>query len=194
MKQLFAVAVAMFASLSVVSGALAVPSELAHVTTVYDGLRLCPTGTPVANVYQSVVNDPDVGLAGNVWAYENYTRQIVIYRLSSGSYCAGSNYSGTFWGVPGATSPGGANTVGVGVFGSIGGGWRTTVFTGTWRAIVPVTGAIPSSINGGYDNWDDLFFADVQGLNIALWTYTYNGGTHGWWANRSLTGNFGDIV
>jgi hypothetical protein len=191
MKHVLAIAVAALVGLCVVPGALAVPRELTSEPTIYDGLRYCPSGQLIVNVTQSVWDDGDVGAAGNVWAYENYTRQIAVFKLGWRTYCAASNYSGWFWSVPG-TSPGGSSTIDAGVTGTIIGGWRTSLFTAKWRPTAPTSGSIAPSY-GGYGDWDDLYFDDLQGYNLALWSYTYNGGEHGAWLNRSIYGNQGEI-
>lgn len=173
--------------------------------------RFCPSGTNVAYVTQDVVNQGDVGLAGNTWATDSYQRIISITRVGTNSYCAATRVTGKFSIIASLSfsstaslgidslSPAATGAVSSGVTGSVYGGERTTVFTAKWRPTVPTSGSIgtvycdPAFGCQCAIDWPSLFFRDIVGYDLAWWTFSYYGGTHGNWLNQADRTQ-GDIV
>lgn len=180
------------------AGASAAPGGQGPVRPTTDAKKFCPPGTNILYVTQNVVGQPDIGLAANRWATDSYRRIISVVRTGPNTYCGATSYTGSFTSTL-ATSPGTTGLVYSGVYGSLYGGERTTVFTAKWRPTVPTSGSIgtvycdpilgcPSAID-----WQSLFFQDINGFGTAWWSFTYYGGTHGNWRNQADS-NLGDIV
>jgi hypothetical protein len=180
------------------SAALAAPGGQGPTRPTSEAKSFCPSGTNVLYVTQNVVNQTDVGLAGNAWAVDSYQRIISVVRTGHNTFCGATRYVGSFSSLFGL-SPGVTGVVYSGDAGSLYGGERTTVFTAKWRPTAPTSGSIgtvncsaalgcPSSID-----WKSLYFQDVSGYDLAWWTYSYYAGTHGNWRNQA-DANVGDIV
>lgn len=164
----------------------------------------CPGDDVVVNVYQTVLNDVDVGIAGNAWASTSYTRNLVIVRTGPQSFCAYSTLGGKFVTNAGV-SPGATGTVGQGLTGSVTGRWKTGTFWGTFRPSAPTRGFIGTVDYGcdasfacaGFVDWRSLYFRDTFGTNLVMWTYGFNGGEHGLFVRRNdpyFVGTGGDIT
>jgi hypothetical protein len=180
------------------AAALAAPGAAGPNRPFTDAKRFCPPGTNVLYVTQTVVGQPDVGLANNTWAADSYQRIISVVRVGRNTYCGATRVAGTFSTLAGA-SPGLTGKVLDGDVGFVYGGERTTVFTATWRPTVATYGSIgtvycdvkrgcPAAID-----WPSLYFRDVAGYDDAWWTFSYYGGTHGNWLNQADRSQ-GDIV
>jgi len=157
----------------------------------------------VINVVQQVTNDADSGVAGNVWAFDSFNRQIQVWQLTDGTFCANLKYQGSFVTNAG-TSPGGTGTVGAGVMGTFEGGYTTGVFSAT---LTPgnnrTKGSIGTADYGcdvnyncpGYVNWTTRYFNSGAGVSLPTtwWGWTYHAGDNGAWVNAS-SGNSGDIT
>jgi hypothetical protein len=170
--------------------ASAAPGRQGPTRPSTEAKKFCPSGTNVAYVTQNVVNQADVGLAWNTWAADSYQRIISITRVGANAYCAATRVTGTF-STSFGLSPAATGTVSSGDAGSVYGGERTTVFIAKWRPTVPTSGSIgtvycdptfgcPSEID-----WSSLFFRDMVGYDLAWWTFSYYGGTHGNWLNQA---------
>ena len=154
----------------------------------------------IINVKQKIRNSVDSGIAGNSWAMDDYNRHIEVWKLADGSFCAILKYEGRFVTVPGP-SPGNTGTLDAGIKGTFEGGYRTTVFTGTFAPSVSTHGNIGTfdyqcDISGncpGLVNWADLYFTDRAGYDLEWWGWVYHAGRHGYWIN-SIDGNSGDIT
>ena len=166
----------------------------------------CGGGTLVINVKQDVVNSIDSGFGGNNWAYDNYTRQIKVWRTGPNTYCGTVQEEGRFTTVAG-TSPNQSGTVSDGITGQFQGGYRMTPFTATLRTVPDVatrgnigtidyqcdaaTGNCPGAIS-----WPSLFFSGLSGNELDQldwWGWVYHGGSNGTWVNAS-SGSGGDIT
>jgi hypothetical protein len=159
-------------------------------------------GTPIIAVTQTVLNDADSGFGGNAWAFDNYTRQIKVFQLSDGTFCATTHYEGRFTTNAGI-SPSGNSTVSAGITGSFVGGYRATQFTGTLLA--PPAFSTHGNIGTfdyrcdltftcpGYLDWLTLYFSTTSGFNLDWWGWIYHGGQNGTWVNASI-GSTGDIT
>jgi hypothetical protein len=159
-------------------------------------------GKPIINVRQTVLNDADSGVAGNAWAFDNFTRQIKVFQLSDGSFCATARYEGTFTTNAGI-SPSGAGTVSAGISAPFVGGYRATQFSGSLLTspLASTHGNIgtfdymcDASFNcPGFVDWTTLYFSTTTGFNLDWWGWIYHGGSNGTWVN-AISGNSGDIT
>ena len=160
----------------------------------------CAPGTIVVNVTMNVVNDADVGLAGDAWALDKYQRQIQVIQTGPNTYCAATRYSGAF-GTLFGISPGATGFVSPGISSIFAGGDRFT-FHGQLRRDVPTSGSIgtfdfacDASFNcPGRVDWRSLLFMNVTNFQTLWWSFgyvTYDG--HGTWANR-MDYSYGDIT
>ena len=159
-------------------------------------------GTSIIDVTQTVLNDADSGVAGNAWAFDNFTRQIKVFQLSNGNFCATTRYEGTFTTNAGP-SPSSASTVSAGISAPFVGGYRATEFAGTLLASPSASthGNIgtfdymcDASFNcPGFVDWTTLYFSTTSGFNLDWWGWIYHGGSHGTWVN-AISGNSGDIT
>jgi len=99
----------------------------------------CGGGKLVLHVHYRVLNDVDTGVHGNNWAFDSYTRTVLVWRKSPGRYCAASTYGGTFTTIAGA-SPGGTTTIPAGIRGTFN-GQSVTTFRGAQKtATTPTRG------------------------------------------------------
>lgn len=199
----FLIAVALLIGLLVPEGRALASPPVPHLNW---GSQLnasqCPGGQLVINVVQDVVNDADSGVAGNAWAFDHYTRQIQVWQVSSDTFCALVQYEGGFVTKAGP-SPAGTGTIAAGIAGTLQGGYRSTVFTGTLNS----TPAYPTGGNiGTFDykcdasfncpgrvDWVSAYFGSSSGFDLAWWGWIYHGGNNSTWVNAS-TGNQGDIT
>lgn len=161
-------------------------------------------GAPVINVTEKVKNDVDSGTAGNYWAFDNYERQIKVWKTPiSGIFCSIVRYEGKFKGVGGQTSPGGTGILLGNERGEFKGGYRATIggsllLNPTW----PTHGSVGTidyqcDINHncpGYVSWPAQYFGPGYSFDQPWWGWIYHGDDDsGTWIN-AITGNFGDIL
>jgi hypothetical protein len=197
MKRLLTVgltAAATFAALT--STALASPTPAPP--TILDGQKYCPLGPLVVNVTQNVIGDVDRGADGHVWALDNYSRLLQVTQVGPNLYCAGTRYTGTFLSL-GGRSPQGGSYVSPGVVGTIGGGFKATVFSAKFRPQAPTTGTTTyfygCDLSGncpGYVDWVSQYFTDVSGYGWDRWQFIYYTSLNGYW-NNSWLFNSGDV-
>jgi len=162
--------------------------------------KACGGGKLAVNVVQAITNDADSGVAGNVWAFDDLTRQIQVWQTGATTFCAIVRYEGTFTTNAGA-SPGGSGAVSAGIRGQFDGGYRTTQFTATLAPTKPTHGFIGrydyacdlSFDCPGYVDWTSFYFTGVSGYDLAWWGWQYRAGANGTWVN-SVDGNSGDIT
>jgi len=160
----------------------------------------CPSGKLVVNVTQKIINDNDSGVAGNAWAYDDIIRHIQVVKTAPNTFCATLSYQGNFSTIAGP-SPNNTGTVGDGVVGTFQGGYRSTVFTGTFAPTAPTRGSLgtfnyncDTNFNcPGYVDWTTLYFSSTSGFGLAWWGWVYHAGNNGSWVN-SVDGNSGDIT
>jgi hypothetical protein len=147
----------------------------------------CPTAPVVAYVSLGVQSDGIDAPSGAEWARGTYTRQIVIYRLGTYTFCAITRDSGTFTTEAGP-SPGGTGWVGAGLSGTVTKSTRSTIFYGAWRPLVPTMGAIGTSADG---NWLPLFFSWTSGYDTAWWAQLYRSvyGCFNWSYSYGVSGD-----
>ena len=183
--------------------AFAAPNEhLDWGAQLHSGASSCPSGKPVINVVQKVLNDNDSGVAGNAWAYDDFVRQIQVVETAPGWFCATVKYQGNFTTIAGP-SPNNTGTVDDGIVGTFQGGYVSTLFSATLQAtpVVRTQGSIgtfdyacDTAFNcPGYVDWTTFYFTDVSGFDLAWWGWVYHAGNNGSWTN-AITGNSGDIT
>src|SRR6185312_1302142 len=120
----------------------------------------CPATAPmIAGVTYTVAADTSVGVLGNVWATDTYTRTVLVYRVSATTYCAVLRDAGTFTSL-GGPSPGGGGWLIAGVKGKMTGTTVTNTFTGVWNP-VRTSGSL-GTFPGPID-WTTYFFSSVEG-------------------------------
>jgi hypothetical protein len=162
------------------------------------------TSKNVVNVSFRLIDDYDSGVAGNAWANDTVHRELRIWQVTPGMFCATVTDWGKFDTFAGP-SPNGTGTVTAGIPGSIRGGEVTGVFPGTLNPAP----AYPTRGNIGFDNTFDLHCTAaytcpgakptidsyVSGYDGRLqwWGWQYVTDSHGIWVN-SVDGNSGDIT
>ena len=181
--------------------AFAAPGPPPKLNTHQLQRKTCGKGRLAVNVVQKVVNDFDSGTKGNVWAFDNYSRVIKVWRIGRTNYCTIVTYGGTFRTIAG-TSPGGSGTVPDGLAGHFTGGYRmdfngtllakparrTRGSIGTFDYKCDKSGNCPGSVY-----WVTLYFSNVTGDDFDWWGWLYKAGRNGTWLN-SIDGAKGDIT
>ena len=163
--------------------------------------RTCGKGTLVVDAVQKVLNDVDSGTERNVWALDDYTRHLKVWRLGAHKFCTIVSYEGRFETISGP-SPGGTGTVPNGLIGRFDGGYRMD-FNGTLRAhpLHRPRGMIgtfdyrcdASAKCPGSTYWITFYFTGVTGDDFDWWGWLYKSRKYGTWLN-SIDGAKGDIV
>lgn len=161
----------------------------------------------LVDVHFKLVNDFDSGFAGNAWANDTIDRQLRIWGLSDGTFCAVVSDHGKFVTFAGP-SPSGSSTVAGGIKGELEGGYVTTFFTGTYAPTLPTHGNLgtydlmcvdANTCPGGLDRpsaFNSSYFSSTSGPDLAQWGWIYHAGRHGTWLNQDdvLPANGGDIT
>lgn len=168
-----------------------------------------PSGSPVINATQAVVNDIDRGGHG-YWAYLDYRRTLRVWELDVG-YRALVTYDGRFDGVEGALSYTGGEELTGEEAGTLHGGyawtiegdrledpaWPTHGFVGTtdYAGVIEDTDE-DAELKGHRENpvrWQDQYF-DVDGFTWDWWGWLYEGGRCGTLTVEAGADRCGDIV
>jgi hypothetical protein len=187
---LSAVVAAVLATLSLVDASAAVKPDS------------CPTDKPlVVDSYFTAENSADTGPDGHVWALDNGTRYLRIWRLGGNAYCLQIRDVGSFTTFAGL-SPEGTGTVRGGVTGSFDGTSYLRVY-GTFAPTVPATGFLGNfdaqcqqdgtcaapilSIRRSY------FPSGFKYVDPGAFTAAYDAGACGTWVQTN-SGDTGDIV
>lgn len=160
-------------------------------------------GSPIINATEKVKNDVDSGVGGVYWAFDDLNRQIKVWQMDDGTFCALVRYEGNFTTIAGP-SPQGTETVSDGWKGSFQGGYRAIITgnllpTPTW-ATKGFVGNVDygctksGDCSLGYVDWVKQYFNHDSntGFSQTWWGWIYHGGIHGTWVNAS-SGNAGDI-
>jgi hypothetical protein len=176
--------------------------ERIHVRQEVNKKQCDAKGKAIVDVNERVLNDADSGFAG-YWAFDNYTRNIKVWKNDDGNYCANVTYGGKFDAVDGNTGPAGSGTIGFNVHGTFDGGYRSIPFTGTLLSTPgwPTHGNIgpidyKCTLLGycsGYVDWVSKYFNSTTSFEDAWWGWTYRAGKNGTWINAS-NGNSGNIT
>ncbi len=184
--------------LSVAAPALAAPSAHTNFGAQLNVGQCDTSGAPLVNVTFKVTNDSDSGIAGNVWANDNYNKKVQVWQQSDGSFCAIVKYQGQFVTYSGP-SPENTGTVDAGVQGTFEGGYQAA-FDGTFSPTLATNGNLGSynyACNGTYNcsafDWVSAYFSNNTYFNQPYWAWNYHAGKNGSWVNAS-TGNSGDIT
>ncbi len=160
-------------------------------------------GKAVVDVDEGVKNDADSGIAGNYWAFDTFSREILVFKTTTpGVYCGVVKYRGQFQAVAGQTSPGATGTLDGTEHGKFDGGYQSTITgtlltTPTWPKKGDVgTVDYQCDILGncpGYVNWVDQYFNAGATNDLNWWGWIYHGKKDGVWIN-SIDGNSGDVL
>jgi hypothetical protein len=158
----------------------------------------------VVNVSFRMINDYDSAVGGNAWANDTMHRELRIWQVSPGMFCATVTDTSKFVTFAGP-SPQGTGTVSAGIPGAIRGGEITGQFAGTLNP----SPAYPTQGNIGFNNTFDLMCTSaytcpgarptissyINGYagQLQWWGWQYVTDTHGIWVN-SQDGNSGDIT
>lgn len=193
MNRLWLVGLAVL-GLAVPTAAVAQPLELKLDRKDIGSKQCKPEGLDaqqLVNVHYRLLNDYDSGFAGNAWANDTIDRQLRIWQLSDGTFCAQIRDHGKF-GTFAGPSPSGASTVAAGIKGEMQGGYVTTLFTGTYAPTLPTHGDL-----GTFDLMCDpgfncpgsrpsyrSYFSSTLGDAFAQWGWIYHAGKHGTWLNQ----------
>lgn len=157
-------------------GGLLVPVVLA--------ISLCGSGTPAIAVSYGVQHDVDTGVKGNAWASVTYTRDVRVWRRTSGAFCSVSTYDGTFSSIAGV-SPGGRSQLPAGVRGTFTGAAVTT-FRGRLAVHGPRRGFLGvKDFAARTWEWMDDYFTNVTQFRYTRYSFEYR-------ATENGTGTFRD--
>jgi hypothetical protein len=192
----------------VLAAALVLPAAASATGPTLDVSQLAtsqcaPSGAAVVDVYYGLKNDYDSGYAGNAWANDSILRHLRVWP-TIGGYCGIVQDAGVFSTFAGP-SPSGLSTVSAGILGVLGGGYRSTVFTGTFAPSAYATsgylgtfdlactsasncpGARPSPLK---------YFTGTSGFDLAWWGWQYVTRAHGTWVNSidTTAATGGDIT
>lgn len=161
--------------------------------------RCGAASAPLVDVVFGLRDDYDSGFGGT-WADDTILRHLRVWQVAGG-YCAISADVGAFATFPGA-SPSGASTVSAGVRGVLDGGYRSTVFQGTFAPSAYPTRGYLGTFDlgcdvdpgcGGAHPTPAAYFSSTSGFDLAWWGWIYRAGRHGTWLNAS-TGSAGDVT
>jgi hypothetical protein len=164
-------------------------------------------GRAVINVHQRVVKSVDSGQASNNWAFDNYDRDIKVWRRdgTGNEYCALVMYEGSYSAIAGQRSPGNTGVLTGKESGSFNGGYRMLI-VGSLKepADLRTRGSIGTAFYqcdaagncpGAFDWTTKYFNTTATGFSSALewWGWQYKGIKNKVWIN-SIDGNSGDII
>ncbi len=188
---------------AVSSSALGSPTERLNFGTQLNAGECDPAGTLIVNIVQRVTGDIDSGIAGNYWAFDEYSRHIQVWQVGTNEFCAVLKYTGSFTTVAGASPGGVPGGLSADVTGTMEGGSRLLI-TGELKAVPgwktkgnvgtvdyncdPVVG--PSSCS--YVQWIDKYFQTGWAYQYQWWGWIYRAGNNGTWVNTDP--NSGDIT
>lgn|SRR5574337_498842 len=170
-------------------------------------------GVLVVNISQRVQNDADSAVTRPVWAFDDFTRYIKIYKLPSGiDYCATVEYKNGVFVTTAGISPNGTDpSIAGGIVGALFGGYRATFsaaamnptppyktigFIGTFDYACDVDPSCP-----GYVNLFEAYFPGYSSFVQPWWGWRYTSNENGSsWINGctgpdpDCPGNSGDIT
>ncbi len=161
-------------------------------------------GKVVIDVNEKVLNDADLGTAGNTWAFDTYNKHIQVWLQSTGTWCAVVTWNGgKFAAIEGATSPGNTAVIGANVNGQFSGGYRAIITgallaTPSWPTHGSV-GTVDYACNSdpacpGYVDWVAQYFTGASTFAYAWWGWSYKASDHhGSWITTSDVTSSGDI-
>jgi hypothetical protein len=169
------------AALVMAAFSITATTALASPGPVSTGKQACKASGPAVVNVQYTYTSPDSGLGGNDWANDTINRQLQIWKVADGIYCASVKDQGSFVTLAG-TSPGNTGTVSAGITGKLKGGYTTTPLTGTLDPSQPTRGNL-----GSFDHTDRPSFLSY-GLSgdLADWGWVYQTQNNGSWVNASI--------
>jgi hypothetical protein len=161
----------------------------------------CPTNKPlVVDAHATIQNGLDYGADGHIWAQDDYTNTVQIWRLGGDAYCLKVHSVGTST-TFGGLSPEGTGTVRAGVTASFDGGWYERIY-GTFAPTFPTTGlsgtfdlqcSQDGTCAGSGPSIESAYFSSVYHIDYGAFVFTADAGACGTW-HQSSSGDTGDIV
>ena len=161
----------------------------------------CPEDQPmVVDAFASFRNVADFGLDGHVWALDEGTQYIQIWRVGKNAFCVKRRDVGTFTSFAGI-SPAGTGVISAGVTGPFEGITYLNIY-GVFEPKVPTTGYIgdfdlqcdqDGNCPGSSLRTSFLYFSCTNTLHFGWFMFNAEAGTCGTWL-QTPTGSTGDIV
>jgi len=157
--------------------------------------------SPLIDVEQEVRNGTDLGSEGS-WSEVNFTRDIQVWKIDDGQYCAVVEHEGRFQAIEGAQSPGGEGTLTGNEKGQMQGGYRAMI-SGDLKESSKMT--VRGSLDPVESNcteldseceqstWMNQYFESGQNVEYDWWGWIYRTQNCGTWTN-SQSSNSGDIL
>ena len=183
-----------------------------NATSVFDASCNAPAGTKVIDVVESITNDADSGIAGDYWAFDNYTRRIQVWNVGPDMWCAvvtngiGEANPSKFQAIAGQQSPGNGGILTGDEHGTFQGGYEATFSAqlsisdpANWPLdgrVGPVNYSCDQNANcPGYVDWTSKYFQNVINFQMPAWGWIYTAADRrdGVWINAA-TGSSGDIL
>lgn len=150
----------------------------------------CPTNKPlVVDVTDNVQSTADYGADGHVWAYDQFTETIQIWRVGTNAYCVKRHDVGSFTTIAGV-SPEGTGTVPADITGSFEGTLVVNIY-GTFEPTGPTTGFL-----GDFEaqpSLRPLYFSKVFTYHYTDYHAHYESAACGVW-DQTINGDTGDIA
>jgi hypothetical protein len=168
---------------------------LAAPGPVSTGNKSCQaSGQALVNVHFTYTS-PDSGMAGNNWANDTINRQLQIWKLADGNYCASVSDQGSFVTVSGP-SPNNGGQVSTGITGKMQGGYTTGELSLTGPSFNPKGLATRGDLGTfTVDQRPSYLSYGLDGDFGNNWGWSYTTSKNGSWVNASIPpGNSGDIT
>lgn len=173
----------------------------------------CDTSeSPLVSVNYKILNDGDAQYGtGKFWAMDSFNRNLKVYDLGKGNYCAIVSESGKFVTQPGIGSPLPTDyttftfaPLDGGITGTVEGGY-VALFTATaFNPTLATHGNLPTSdymcntdpnCTNAFD-WAAAYFTDANSssLNLTNWGWVYHAGDNGSMVQSARSNYIGNIL
>ncbi len=151
----------------------------------------------IVNVHFKLINDYDSGFNSGAWANDTINRELRIFQLSDGTFCAQVKDNGKFVTLEGQSPGANDLPISAGIKGDIEGGYVTNFFTGTFAPQLPTKGDLgtydlectpTNDCPGGADRpsvFNVSYFSSTNGPTQPQWGWIYHAGKHGTWLNQN---------
>ena len=171
-----------------------------HASAIPTDLDSCPTDRPTLyDVTIGNTNVADIASDGHVWALDDYTQHVQVWKLGQKHYCFRIEYDGTWTSFAGA-SPGGTGTISAGITGTFH-GMRTLRLTGEFNPQYPLSGHVADfDWQCGADGTctgprpsPGMYFSPITNVNSTWHEFHATSPANGSW-DETKYGDFGDIT
>lgn len=160
----------------------------------------CPVDQPT--LYDVTIgnsNVADFGSDGHVWALDDYTQHVQVWRIGQKHYCFRIEYDGTWTSFAGV-SPGGTGTISEGLTGTLH-AVRILRLNGEFNPQFPLSGHVADfDWNCGADGTctgprpsPGMYFSPIVNVNVLWDDYLATSAANGSW-HQTPYGDFGDIT